>query len=250
MQVQEFVRIKGELSVTLGRRFELFCAELLVEYFEELGVGITHVGGPSDKGRDIIIEVCGYRGVIQCKAYFCQNIERRHIDEFRKVVKDGCFDFGVFVGVSERRISVSAYSSAARSECDTIVTTYRNMCRDIKNLIAGRLKQKYRVLENRLGLEQLAKESENRFAKLEQKQTQIITNEQEVSLAKNISSLIEDQSNKDNDITLNLMYKHNSTQTQRSNFKFLTDFELSITSLPQDIIDDNLAKTQDFIERI
>ena len=64
-------------------------------------------------------------------------------------------------------------------------------------------------------LEQSAKESENRFAKLEQKQTQVITNEHEVSLAKNISPPIEDQSDKDNGITLDPMSEHNSTQTQR-----------------------------------
>ncbi|CAG8478271.1 14306_t:CDS:2, partial [Acaulospora colombiana] len=51
-------------------------------------------------------------------------------------------------------------------------------------------------------LEQSAKESENRFAKLEQKQTQVITNEQEVPPAKNILPPIKDQSDKDNDITL------------------------------------------------
>ncbi|CAG8841037.1 36375_t:CDS:1, partial [Racocetra persica] len=40
--------------------------------------------------------------------------------------------------------------------------------------------------------------SEKRFAKLEQKQTQVITNKQEVSPAKDILPLIEDQSGKDN----------------------------------------------------
>ncbi|CAG8684003.1 11482_t:CDS:2, partial [Acaulospora morrowiae] len=91
--------------------------------------------------------------------------------------------------------------------------------------------------------------SENRFAKLEQRQTQVITNEQEVSLAKNISPPIEDQSDKDNGITLDPLSEHNSTQTQWSNSKSLTDPESSIASLPQDIIDDDSAETLDFVER-
>ncbi|RHZ69620.1 hypothetical protein Glove_281g10 [Diversispora epigaea] len=99
-------------------------------------------------------------------------------------------------------------------------------------------------------LEQLAKESENRFAKLEQKRTQVITNEQEVSSTKDISPPIEDQSGKDNDITLDPISEHNSTQTQRSESKSLTDPESSITSLPQDIIDDDTAETLDFVETV
>ncbi|CAG8581414.1 16360_t:CDS:2 [Acaulospora morrowiae] len=74
--------------------------------------------------------------------------------------------------------------------------------------------------------------TENRFVKLEQKQTQVITNEQEVSPIKNISPPIEDQSDKNNGITLFPMSKHNSTQIQRSKSKSLTDPGSSITSLP------------------
>ncbi|RIB21181.1 hypothetical protein C2G38_2140786, partial [Gigaspora rosea] len=58
-------------------------------------------------------------------------------------------DFGVVVGVLEEKISDEAYNSAERSEHDIIVTTYRNMCRDIKNQIAGRLSQEFRALEDR-----------------------------------------------------------------------------------------------------
>ncbi|CAG8576890.1 10655_t:CDS:2 [Acaulospora morrowiae] len=81
------------------------------------------------------------------------------------------------------------------------------------------------------------------------KKTQVITNEREVSPAKNISPPIEDQSDKDNGITLDPMSEHNSTQTQRNESKSLTDTESSITSLPQDIIDADSAETLDFVER-
>ncbi|CAG8658159.1 5640_t:CDS:2, partial [Dentiscutata heterogama] len=73
---------------------------------------------------------------------------RKEVDEFRSVVSDGGFDFGVVVGVLEEKISDEAYNSAERSEHGIIVTTYRNMCRNIKNLIAGRLSQEFRALED------------------------------------------------------------------------------------------------------
>ncbi|CAG8618857.1 21565_t:CDS:2, partial [Dentiscutata erythropus] len=74
---------------------------------------------------------------------------RKEVDEFRSVVGDGGFDFGVVVGVLEEKISDEAYTSAEKSEHDIIITTYRNMCRNIKNLIAGRLIQEFRALEDR-----------------------------------------------------------------------------------------------------
>ncbi|CAG8618161.1 21159_t:CDS:2, partial [Racocetra persica] len=70
---------------------------------------------------------------------------RKEVDEFRSVVSDSRFDFGVI----EEKISDEAYNSAEISEHDIIVTTYRDMCRNIENLIAGRLSQRFRVLEDR-----------------------------------------------------------------------------------------------------
>ncbi|CAG8773872.1 649_t:CDS:2, partial [Racocetra fulgida] len=67
--------------------------------------------------------------------------------------------------------------------------------------------------------------SEKRFAKLEQKRTQVIPNEQEVSPAKDIFPPIEDQSGKDN--------------VQSS-----MESELPATSLPQS------AETLDFVETV
>ncbi|KAF0457897.1 hypothetical protein F8M41_001075 [Gigaspora margarita] len=55
-------------------------------------------------------------------------LTRKEVDEFRSVVSDGRFDFGVVVGVLEEKISDEAYNSAERSEHDIIVTTYRKMC--------------------------------------------------------------------------------------------------------------------------
>ncbi|CAG8842167.1 13367_t:CDS:1, partial [Racocetra persica] len=43
-EIEEFVRFEGETSSVLGERFELFCCELLVRYFEELGAIVTHTG--------------------------------------------------------------------------------------------------------------------------------------------------------------------------------------------------------------
>ncbi|CAG8703341.1 10330_t:CDS:2, partial [Cetraspora pellucida] len=85
-------------------------------------------------------------------------------DEFRSVVRDGGFEFGVVVGVLEEKISDEAYISAEKSEHDIIVTTYRNMCQNIKSLIAGRLSQKLRDLEDRRRfLEDRCKFLENRY---------------------------------------------------------------------------------------
>ncbi|CAG8737817.1 16487_t:CDS:2, partial [Acaulospora colombiana] len=47
----KFVRIKGELAIKLGRRFELFCCELLMRHFEELDAIVTHTGIESTSGH-------------------------------------------------------------------------------------------------------------------------------------------------------------------------------------------------------
>ncbi|CAG8808532.1 27423_t:CDS:2, partial [Racocetra persica] len=86
---------------------------------------------------------------VDIKALSNAKLARKEVDEFRSVVGDGGFDFGVVVGVLEEKISDEAYTSAEKSEHDIIVTTYRNMCRNIKNLIAGRLIQEFRALEDR-----------------------------------------------------------------------------------------------------
>ncbi|CAG8593417.1 4136_t:CDS:2 [Dentiscutata heterogama] len=162
-EIPEFFRLEGETSKKMGERFELFCIELLRRYFERLGYMLApakydyetctqlncQFRGNNDGGVDIIVELCGYKIAIQCKAYFCQNIDRKLLDEFKTVVREGDFDFGVFVGVLDRRISLGAYVSAGKSEHDIIVATYKNMCENIKNLIAGRLSQKFCALEDR-----------------------------------------------------------------------------------------------------
>ncbi|CAG8737757.1 10646_t:CDS:2 [Cetraspora pellucida] len=131
-EIPEFFRFIEETSKAMGDRFEWFCVDLLRRYFERLGIKVTHTGyqfrGPNDKGQDIIIEICRYKGVIQCKAWFAKYISRKEVDEFRSVVGDGKFDFEVVVGVLEEKISDKAYTSAEKSEHDIIVTTYRNMC--------------------------------------------------------------------------------------------------------------------------
>ncbi|CAG8715680.1 8219_t:CDS:2, partial [Acaulospora morrowiae] len=91
--------------------------------------------------------------------------------------------------------------------------------------------EKAKIRDNELStkiveLERSTKESEKRFAKLEQK------------------------SSKDNGTILDPMSEHNSTQTQRRESKSLTEPESSITSLPQDVIDDNTAETLDFVETV
>ncbi|KAF0441924.1 hypothetical protein F8M41_003754 [Gigaspora margarita] len=88
------------LSLMVGDRFELFCVELLRRYFERLGIRVTHTGGPNDKGRDI-----NYRNLWIYRRYPMQSLVfkiymfRKEVDEFRSVVSDGGFDFGVVVGV-------------------------------------------------------------------------------------------------------------------------------------------------------
>ncbi|CAG8751905.1 39958_t:CDS:2 [Gigaspora margarita] len=113
-EIEEFVRIEGESSYALGRRFELFCCELLVRYFEEQGAIVTHMriestsghcfgserssqlsmtpsvcvarGASGDGGRDIIVEMQEYRFVVQC---------REEADAFLTVIRRGNFDFGL-----------------------------------------------------------------------------------------------------------------------------------------------------------
>ncbi|KAF0453234.1 hypothetical protein F8M41_001777 [Gigaspora margarita] len=84
-EIEEFVRIEGESSYALRRRFELFCCELLVRYFEEQGAIVTHMRASGDGGRDIIVEMQEYRFVVQC---------REEADAFLTVIRRGNFDFG------------------------------------------------------------------------------------------------------------------------------------------------------------
>ncbi|CAG8805301.1 3191_t:CDS:1, partial [Racocetra fulgida] len=66
---------------------------------------------------------------------------RDKIDEFRTVVRDGKFAFGVFVGVLEEKFKKGAYESAKSSEGDIIITVYNRMCQDIERFIAGRFSE-------------------------------------------------------------------------------------------------------------
>ncbi|CAG8819531.1 8096_t:CDS:2, partial [Racocetra persica] len=93
-----------------------------------------------DGGRDIIIILCGFRGVVQCKAYFNQNIERKHVDELRTVMRDGNFHFGSVVGVRKERIGGSAYESASRErERKVAVCTYRELDRVVLEMVTDLL---------------------------------------------------------------------------------------------------------------
>ncbi|CAG8845706.1 35360_t:CDS:2, partial [Gigaspora margarita] len=75
--------------------------------------------------------------------WFCVELLRRYFERLGiRVTHTGCrWSF-------RRKISDEAYNSAENSEHVIIVTTYRNMCRNIKNLIAG-LSQEFRALEER-----------------------------------------------------------------------------------------------------
>ena len=99
-------------------------------------------------------------------------------------------------------------------------------------------------------MEQTAEENtelKDRITKLEQKQIQIITNEQEASPTKDISPHIESHSYEEKGITLDPLpeIEYSSTQSESS-----TKPETSTTSLPQDNIDDDSAEILDFVETI
>ncbi|CAG8651709.1 24295_t:CDS:2, partial [Racocetra persica] len=85
-----------------------------------------------DGGRDIIVEMDGYRFVVQCKAWYYKCIGREEADAFLTVVRRGNFDFGILVGVLEQKIAKGAYNAADESGGDIIVTLYTRMCQDIK----------------------------------------------------------------------------------------------------------------------
>ncbi|CAG8810899.1 13652_t:CDS:1, partial [Gigaspora margarita] len=51
----------------------------------------------------------------------------KEVDKFRSVVGEGKFDFGVVIGVLEKKILDEAYNLAENSKYNIIVTTYRNM---------------------------------------------------------------------------------------------------------------------------
>ncbi|RIB23637.1 hypothetical protein C2G38_2170629 [Gigaspora rosea] len=106
-EIKEFIRIEGEAS--------------------------------DDGGQDIIVDMDGYRFMVQCKAWYYKCI----------VVRRGNFDFGILVGVLEQKIAKGAYDAADESGGDIIVTLYTRMCQDIKRLITGRLTEQIRILENR-----------------------------------------------------------------------------------------------------
>ncbi|KAF0509106.1 hypothetical protein F8M41_018615 [Gigaspora margarita] len=89
MYFEAFVRYINESSQALGMRFEEFCEELLVRTLRQFGVVLKRIRKSRDGGRDIIIRICEFREVMQCKAYFNQNIDilkRKHVDELRTVM--------------------------------------------------------------------------------------------------------------------------------------------------------------------
>ncbi|CAG8545706.1 12550_t:CDS:2 [Cetraspora pellucida] len=91
--------------------------------------------------------------------WFCVKLLRRYFERLGiRVIHTGGTD-------DKEKISDEAYISAEKSEHDIIVTTYRNMCQNIKNLIAGRLSRKLRDLEDRRRfLEDRCRFLEDRYA--------------------------------------------------------------------------------------
>ena len=76
-------------------------------------------------------------------------IGRDKIDEFRTVVLDGRYAFGVYVGAVEGKFANGAYKSAERSGGGILITVYNRMCRDLVRFIVKRFYEHIRVLENR-----------------------------------------------------------------------------------------------------
>ncbi|RIB14256.1 hypothetical protein C2G38_2144153 [Gigaspora rosea] len=64
VEIGEFIDyVKEEASsFEKGRNFEILCADDM------------KIGGPGDKGRDILVEICGVTIAVQCKAYVRQNV--------------------------------------------------------------------------------------------------------------------------------------------------------------------------------
>lgn len=75
------------------------------------------------------------------KAWFSKNICHDKIDEFRTVVRDGNYAFGVFVRVLEKK---------NWSEGDIIIIVYNRMCQDIERFITARFYEQTHRLENRI----------------------------------------------------------------------------------------------------
>ncbi|CAG8540266.1 21314_t:CDS:10 [Dentiscutata erythropus] len=73
------------------------------------------------------------------------------VDEFRTVVRDGKYAFGVIVGATEENFAIGAHKSAKKSEGDdeVIITVYNRMCQDIEWFIAGRFHEQINALEDR-----------------------------------------------------------------------------------------------------
>ncbi|CAG8724561.1 1503_t:CDS:2, partial [Cetraspora pellucida] len=74
---------------------------------------------------------------VDIKALSNTKLARKEVNEFRSVVGNDRFDFGVVVGVLKEKISDEAYISAEKSEHDII------------NLIASRLSQEFHALEDK-----------------------------------------------------------------------------------------------------
>ncbi|CAG8671355.1 21687_t:CDS:2, partial [Dentiscutata erythropus] len=87
-----------------------------------------------DLGQNIIVEIFGMKIVVQCKAWYLKDISCDKVDEFRTVVRDGKYAFGVLVGALEENFAIGAYKSAKKSEGDDeiIIIVYNRMCQDIK----------------------------------------------------------------------------------------------------------------------
>ncbi|RIB17702.1 hypothetical protein C2G38_2186641 [Gigaspora rosea] len=128
----KFVRIEGETSQELERRFEEFCVMVLRE-LEVYGAVITHVGS-GDLGRDIIVEIFGMTLLFSAK--HVQNGSKRQklrIQSFCRTVED--------------RFAIEAHKSAERSGGDIIITMYNRMCQNIERFITARFNEQVRVLD-------------------------------------------------------------------------------------------------------
>ncbi|RHZ63522.1 hypothetical protein Glove_329g27 [Diversispora epigaea] len=113
-----------------------------------------------------------------------------------------------------------------------------------KDELMARIVELERYKSDTMNLKTENIELKDRITKLEQKQIQSITNEQEESF---ILSLISGQTDEEEDINLDPIpeLEHSSMQSES-----LTDPEASITSLSQDIIDKDTTETLDFVATI
>ncbi|CAG8565080.1 4037_t:CDS:1 [Cetraspora pellucida] len=118
---------------------------------------------------------------------------------------------------------------------------------EVENVgLKARIEELEKNKMNNINLKAENYELKTRVTKLERKQIQVITNEQEAS-TKDISLLIESQLEGEEAITSDPIpeMEHSSTQSES-----LAKPKTSATSPPQDIIDEDSAETLDFVKTV